>query len=378
MNKSEVRVVRGPTLRHKIKTVVGVMPAETLVRHHCVPHRNLSKAEGYQRNPTNSRVNELASELKRQSVDLPTSVLLNVRDVKEDELLTKSRNDNYILNLDPEKASGEHRLYVVDGQHRISALKKAIEEHGADIQNVKIPFVCMLGASEFNEMEQFHVVNSNAKSVRTDLALDLLKSRAELDPDFAHLVEMKGKKWQVDAQVLTERLAKSSSVWENKIRLPNEPSRGTTVPSASFVRSLKPLLAQPNLFKNIKTVERQAQVIDAYWNAIRRVLPKAFEEPTSYSIQKGVGVEVLHAILPVVIVCVRATDGGSLFKAESYIPTIDNALKDIEGLNGDGTIVQGEMFWRSGHDGAAGTYTSTAGKRRLTEYLLRLLPEIDV
>ncbi len=378
MNKSAVRVVHGPTLRKKIMTVVGVMPAETLVRHHCVPHRNVIKAEGYQRNPTNSRINELASELKNQTVDLPTSVLLNIRDVKEDELLTRLRDDNYLLNLDPEKASGEHRLYVVDGQHRICALKKTIEEHDADIGNVKIPFVCMLGASEFDEMEQFHVVNSNAKSVKTDLAFDLLKSRAEIDSDYAYRIEMKGKKWQVDAQTLTEKLAMSSSVWRDKIRLPNQPSRGTTVPSASFVRSLKPLLAQPTLFKSIKTVERQAQVIDAYWNAIRRVLPEAFEDtPASYSIQKGVGVEVLHAILPVVIDCVRSTD-GSLFKPESYIPTIDSALKDLEGLNGDGMMVQGETFWRSGRAGAAGTYTSTAGKRRLAEYLLRLLPDIEV
>ena len=32
-------------------------------------------------------------------------------------------------------------------------------------------------------MEQFYVVNSTAKSVRTDLAYDLLKQRAENDPE---------------------------------------------------------------------------------------------------------------------------------------------------------------------------------------------------
>ena len=48
---------------------------------------------------------------------------------------------------------------------------------------ILIPFVCMIGAGERQEMEQFYVVNSNAKSVRTDLAMDLLKQRAESDPD---------------------------------------------------------------------------------------------------------------------------------------------------------------------------------------------------
>jgi hypothetical protein len=33
----------------------------------------------------------------------------------------------------------------------------------------------MIGAGELEEMRQFYVVNSTAKSVRTDLVLDLLK-----------------------------------------------------------------------------------------------------------------------------------------------------------------------------------------------------------
>ena len=378
MNKSKVRVVRGPTLRKNIKTVVGVMPAETLVRHHYVPHRNVVKDEGYQRNPTTSRITELARELKSQSVDLPTSVLLNIRNIEEDDLLTPTGGDNYRLNLDPDKATGEHRLYVVDGQHRIYALKKAIEEYEVDIHNIKIPFVCMLGADEFHEMEQFHVVNSNAKSVRTDLALNLLKSRAQIDREFAESIEKKGQGWQVEAQILTEHLATSSSVWKGKIRLPNEPLNKTTIPSASFVRSLKPLLGQPTLFKSIKPVERQAQVIDAYWKAIRRVLPEAFEEPASYNIQKGVGVEVLHAIFPVVIDSARSSGSGSLFNPKSYLPTIENALKEIEGLNGDGMPVQGVMFWSTGRAGAAGAFASGAGKRRLAEFLLNLLPDVEL
>ena len=40
----------------------------------------------------------------------------------------------------------------------------------------------MIGADETEEMTQFYVINSTAKSVRTDLALDLLKQRAENDP----------------------------------------------------------------------------------------------------------------------------------------------------------------------------------------------------
>ena len=377
MNQSEMHVVRGPTLRNKITTVIGVMPAEVLVEHYYVPHRNVLKSTGYQRNPTESRVTQLAREIERRSVDLPTSILLNLRDVNEDDVLEKNDADSYFLRLDPDKASDEHRLYVVDGQHRIRALEKAINDYEANIGNIKLPFVCMIGANEMSEMEQFHVVNSNAKSVPTDLAFNLMKERAQHNPEFAEWIEQRGRKWEIAAQNLTERLATSSSTWKDLIRLPNMPKGGTTVPSASFVRSLKPLLTQTALFQGIKSPERQAQVIDAYWRAIRRVLPEAFESPSQHNIQKGVGVQVLHAIFPVVLDLARS-EGGSLFEPASYVPFLDKSLNGIDGLNGEGESVQGASFWRTGRRGAAGMFSGAAGKTRLTEYLQSELPELDI
>ncbi len=377
MSTSKVRVVRGPTLRNKIITVVGVMPARVLILHHHVPHRNVLKETGYQRNPKESRITQLAREISKKTVDLPTSVLLNLRNAKEKDVLTRDGSDNYILCLNPDKASNDHCLLVVDGQHRILALQKAIDEYDADVQNIKIPFVCMIGADESSEMKQFHVVNSNAKSVPTDLALDLMKARAASDPSFAKEVEERGKTWEINAQILTERLSQSSSTWKDRIRLPNMPKGDTTVPSASFVRSLKLLLTQTALFQNIRSHERQAQVIDAYWRAVRRVLPKTFEFPSDYNIQKGVGVDALHSIFPVVLDLARS-EGGSLFEPESYVPFLNKALNDIDGLNGEGVSVQGAEFWRTGYRGAAGSFSSAAGKRRLAEYLLSLLPELDI
>ena len=377
MNVSEMRVVRGPTLRGKITTVVGVMPAVVLVMHHHVPRRDPIRETGYQRSPARARIIRLASEIRNKDVDLPTSVLLNLRNVRDEQVLTKNGSDNYLLCLDPEKSSDDHRLFVVDGQHRIHALQKAIEDHGVDIGNIKIPFVCMIGADEMQEVEQFHVVNSNAKSVPTDLSFELLKVRAEHDSAFARRIEQRGKKWEVDAQGLTKHLAKSSSTWKGRIRLPNMAKGDTIVPSASFVKSLKPLLTQTALFQSIKPLERQAQVIDAYWRAIRRVLPETFEDPSAYSIQKGVGVDVLHRVLPIVLDLARSS-GDSLFEPASYEPIMDKPLKSLQGLNGEGATVQGAEFWRAGRAGAVGGYSSAAGYRRLAEYLQTALPELDL
>ena len=216
MNKSRIEVIQGPTLHGSIKTVVGVIPAETLVRHHSVPQRDVLRATGYQRSPSQKRVNELAGSITRREVDLPTSVLLSLRGECASQVLTRVGPDAYELDLSPEKASTDHKLFVVDGQHRVKALEKAMNEDQADILNVKIPFVCMIGADESQEMEQFHVVNSNAKSVPTNLALELLRARAEHDPNFAQRVKDGGRKWELDAQGLTQHLAMASSTWKKQ------------------------------------------------------------------------------------------------------------------------------------------------------------------
>lgn len=374
MRKSRIEVIQGPTLHGGIMTVVGVIPAETLVRHHAVPQRDVLRGTGYQRTPTQKRVNELAGSISRREVDLPTSVLLSIRGENGNHVLSRVGPDRYELELNPEMAETEHQLFVVDGQHRIKALEKAMNEDQADILNVKIPFVCLVGADESQEMEQFHVVNSNAKSVNTDLALELLRARAANDPNFEQRVKDVGRKWELDAQGLTQHLATASSTWKDRIRLANSKKAQTTVPAASFVKSLKPLLAQPTLFRRIPSFEQQGQVIDAYWRAIRRVLPEAFEDPSKFNIQKGIGVDVMHAVLPNLLDQVRVS-GASVFKPESYLDLVEEALLTIEAPNGEGTLVTGVDFWRTGGDGAAGIYSSAAGKRRLAEMIEARLPE---
>ncbi|MDE2935629.1 MAG: DGQHR domain-containing protein [Chloroflexota bacterium] len=353
------------------------MPVETLVRHHFVPRRDTLRDIGYQRLPTASRVNQLASALQKRDVDLPTSVLLSLRDIAFEDVLEHTGHDIYTFRLDPAESEGKHRLFVVDGQHRIAAFEKAIQEEGTDLHSVKIPFVCMIGADESWEMRQFHVVNSNAKSVRTDLALDLLKARSKRDPSFAAWVESSAEAWKIQAQELTERLATASRSWKGKIRLPNSPKAETTVPSASFVQSLRILLTQTVIFRRVKDVEQQGQIIDAYWRAIRRVIPAAFEDPASYNIQKGVGVAVMHSVFPNLLDQARF-QGGSLFAPESYLDLLGDALEDLEGLNGAAELVSGADFWKSGRAGAAGAYTSAAGKRRLSEMIEARLPDLEL
>jgi len=108
----------------------------------------------------------------------------------------------------------------VDGQHRLESLRTVIEQDRDSYwSEYKIPVVILFGSDETAEMEQFHKVNSNAKSIKTDLAFDLLTKRAQTESQLREYLASSGEIWKVNAQELTDLLAKRG-VWIARIRFP--------------------------------------------------------------------------------------------------------------------------------------------------------------
>ncbi|MGB8886600.1 MAG: DGQHR domain-containing protein [Candidatus Korobacteraceae bacterium] len=367
-----IPVIQGPKLRSGVPTVVGFLPAGALIPDgYTVPWYDTRTKKGYQRQPQEPRINSLASDLRKDRTDLPTAVLLNIRNRDAKAAL---EGDN--LQLGSYLAAAEPvKFYVVDGQHRVLALQKLMEEDPERWSHFMIPFVCLLGASEDQEMEQFYIVNSTAKSVKTDLALALLRRRAENDDDVYEALQEKGKEWQVIGQSLVERMAVESQIWRNRVRLPSMDKGETTIPSASMVTSLKPVLSSP-YFGRLKP-EQHLKVIEAYWRGIRELLRPAFDDPENYVIQKGVGVIIMHMILPHVVECIR-NRGLMITEPSAYTQVLEEALTNLQGENSSGEIVTGIDFWRSGPSGAAGNYSSSAGRRFLATKIQLLLPEIEI
>lgn len=367
---TSIHVVRGPKLRSGLQTVVGFMPASVLLPDgYIVPWYDTRTKKGYQRQPQDVRINSLANDLRKQRTDLPTAVLLNIRNKEAQKAL---RED--FLELDRFIVDGQQiKFHVVDGQHRILALAKLMEEDPERWETFQIPFVCLLGANEDEEMEQFYIVNSTAKSVKTDLALVLLRRRADKDFAVYEALQERGREWQVDGQALVERLASESPIWRNRVRMPSMEKGETTIPSASMVTSLKPLLSSP-YFGGLKP-DQQVKVLDAYWQGIREVLRPVFDNPENYSIQKGVGVIVMHLVFPNVLECVRSR-GAIPTDSAAYARVLDEALTRLQGENGNGEPVSGAEFWAAA--GAAGSYSSSAGRRVLAAKIKQLLPPVNL
>jgi DGQHR domain-containing protein len=362
-----IRVTPGPTLKRKRRTVVGAIAAQAIVDRYIIPYRNHAQKTGYQREASTTRINQLVREMTEKRVDLPTAILVNIRDIDASEKL-RSSGDALELVLASEP------IYIVDGQHRVLALDRLVTADSERWGSFLIPFVCMLGADARDEMEQFYIVNSTAKSVRTDLALDLLKQRAESDTSTMSALVERNQEWKVKAQTITDELAKTP-MWLAKIRFPGDPSGATTLASSGFVSSLRKLLSTP-YFGSI-TTDNQVKLLNAYWQGVNKCLPEAFLEPSKFALQKTIGTTVMHAVLVPILEHLRS-NGMSLVDPDSYVAALQASLDNLEGETATGEIVRGIDFWRSGTDGAAGSYSSSAGQRVLISKVTGLLPEVEV
>ena len=363
-----IQVLEAPPLKMGTPVVLGVISMGELAGRYDVPRRDTKKRKGYQREATTARVNKLVTDLRQGRVDLPTTLLLNLREFDANTSLV---NDGCKLYLD---ANGP--FYVVDGQHRIEALFRLFEEDPDRWSDYRLSFVCLLGAVEYEEMRQFYVVNSTAKAVKTDLALDLLKQQAETDPEFAHHLTEQGLDWKVKAETLVEELARHSEVWQGRVRFPGEPKGETLISNSGMVTAVKPLLG--NEFFGRASVENQVKILDAYWQGIRKVLPEAFADPWEYGIQKQTGAVVMNKVLITMIELIRS-ESKSLLEPENYAGILRVPLSEqLEGDTHNGDIAVGIDFWLAGPNGAAGSYSSGAGQRVLTAKIKALLPQQDV
>ena len=366
MKPVKIPVVVGQLPRNGRPIAVGFIRAQDLIPRARIAHREFEGGTGYQRLPSRARVNSLARDLQQQKVDLPTALLLNQRDF-DWAVNIKHIEGATFLSLTDEF------LWEVDGQHRCQGLKAALENDPDRFSDYTIPFVLGLGWTEDYEMEQFFVVNSNAKSVPTTIAYDILASMGQSIPGLMQDLEESGRAWQVHGHELAREMSDTSPIWANRIRFSNQPKGGTTVTSSGFVTSLKPVLGSPYFGR--LTQGAQAKLLAAYWEAQRSILPKAFDRPQDYVLQKSLGVQVLHGVFNDVLELVRDNQ-DSVTMADSYVRVMESAMINLTGDTREGLQATGEEFWLSGRHGAAGAFSSSAGRRVLTARIKSGLPRI--
>ncbi len=350
---------------------IGSISTGVLKKLYCVDRVNQREnPNGYQREPIASRINSLKRELQAKRVDLPTAILLNLRDY---DPLRHVPNQVPVTQL---VLSSGDRLFVVDGQHRVESLMRLYEEEPDKWGDYTLPFVCLLGADLNGEMTEFHVVNSNAKSIGTGLAMDLLKRRAQASEVVRDQLVETGKAWIEAASRLTDSL-KQVEIWRDKIQFPGQSKTGTLITNNGMITSLRPLVDQPGYFQSVGDTEQQCRILNAYWEGIKIVLPEAMSDPERFNLQRTLGTTALHGVL-VNVLAVMVSKGQSVLDPANHAEIMRIPLTDLGETTGDGTWVDGADFWRRGSDGASGLFNGRPGSRVLQAKIKEQLPNLEV
>lgn len=256
--------------------------------------------DGYQREPTKSRVKQVAQFLLSEKGVFPLSVLLSVRG----NLTFRSKESNY----GKIKFEDSETLWQVDGQHRIAGLIEAVNLR-PELENFEMPVIIIqpnlwvkgVQNPQFLEAYQFYVINKTQKGVRSDLAEQFLARLIKEEKNIENILKLpsiltKGIDWVPDAIEIAKELNNKSEVWKDKIRFPNEPKAQTTISQKSFTDSLKPILNHDS-FKQYE-IHELVEFLNRYWSAIRELIPEVFEFPKEYAMQKITGPFVLHKLFP--------------------------------------------------------------------------------
>lgn len=297
--------------RPDVNLYVAALPVKDLLGRFASDTYRSENPAGYQRAVTPSRVRQVSSYLRTEEGMLPTSIVLCIRQPHRAHFEAAAPEtpggESGLLTIDPDVT-----LWVVDGQHRLSGLERALKKDKAKwVADYPLPVVIVEGIDQYEEMRYFHVINTRHRGVPTDVVDRHLLSMREAEG--IGLVEREGERGyqRARATMLTDVLnSEPTSPWRGMIRMPAESLRPEhTMRQHSMVSSLEPVV-NGALMKRVSD-EDAVKLLLNYWNAARDLWRTAFEIPQEYVIQKPLGAGALHQIFPDVLELCRGADDFS-------------------------------------------------------------------
>jgi DGQHR domain-containing protein len=324
---------------------------------------------GYQRAPSQTRKNEIAEYFSRQDAVMPLGGLLNARSGNGNASAYGS-----VLEFAPDEGEGgpvmsgwltlpgeDDPLWIVDMQHRLGGLETALAR-GEDVAHFPVVVTIADGLTKLEEIEQFELINTTQKKVRTDLARRLLEIRAR-DVNQRKLIDQQHKLWQAKGPVIVDWLNSTPGVWFGRIIEPNATRKerpNGVIKETSFVTSLKPVLSTPLLSR--APDEQVSELLALFWQVLADMWPDAFTRPEDHVVQKTPGIFSLHLIAPDAFELARHR--GALDRE-----SLTHVLRPLEELGSD--------FWHK-TDGTAAQFGGMKGFSILAGELREYLPLIDL
>jgi DGQHR domain-containing protein len=261
--------VRFRQKRPDVNLYVTALPLKTLLGRFQADTYRADNRRGYQRAVTPSRLRQISSYMRDEEGMLPTSIVLCVRQPDrldfEPAVGSNGGGETGLLRI-----GADIPLWIVDGQHRLYGLERALEHDKAGwLSEYPLPVVIVEGIDAYEEMRYFHVINTRHKGVPTDVVdRHLLSMREE---EGAALLERQGERdyQRARATLLTDVLNSSpESPWKGMIRMPGESLKPEhMMKQHSMVSSLEPVVNEP-IMKRLSDDEASKLLLN-YWNASR-------------------------------------------------------------------------------------------------------------
>ncbi|HUF54371.1 MAG TPA: DGQHR domain-containing protein [Dehalococcoidia bacterium] len=356
---SGVKPLIAPAVRFRQKSAdvnlyVTAIPLKDLLGRFDSDTYSSENPSGYQRPVTNSRLRKISHYVRDEEGLLPTSVVLCIRQPHSANFEAPDGGHAGTITI-----SSDIPLWIVDGQHRLFGLQRAMVKDKAKwLADYELPVVIVDGIEAYEEMRTFHVINTRHKGVPTDVVDRHLETMREAEG--LALIEREGERNYLRgrATTLTDILnSDPSSPWQGIIRMPGDPPRAEhMIRQHSMVTSLEPVL-RDGFMKRVSD-EEAAKLLLNYWNAATDIWRTAFDTPKEYVIQKPLGAGALHHIFPDVLEICRSEDD---FSQARMVDTLSY-------------VGRSAGFWHTQRGHYMVRTTGSRAVKALAEYLRERLP----
>jgi len=318
--------------------------------------------QGYQRKPSERRKKQISRYLQGQEAFLPASIILSLRS-KSVNFTPHGKDDNSGIVTIKEN----EKFFILDGQHRFAGLKYAIQEDEVlELLDYPVPITILTCEDKKKEIEQFALINRTQKVVRTELADRLIEFLRRSGIIRENIPALNLKDWKSRAVRIAEKVNNDpKSPWYNRIVKPNASKNDFAVAGESeFTKSLKNFLSSEFGRKKGNNDDYAIEIINAYWNALKKLMPDSFKAPSKYVIQKTTGFHSWNSILPTVL--------HECTLAYHDFKTVDNLIQIVKRVESD--MISSE-FWESGNKEGAPSYVGMGPIKQLADELQEMIRE---
>lgn len=287
-----------------VSMYVTSLPARELLKRTIIFKRTPSRRNGYQREIPDVRLGKgktgIPGYLLKQMGIFPTSILVNIRKGSKIKF-TSALEIAEKIQLGILTVSDDAKWYVIDGQHRIEGLKKAIREE-KELREFPL-IITFTNEDLFFEMLIFYIVNNRIKSVPTDLAYRILQTM---------YYDVKAPKW-IEKEILTgadRRKAKAAEIVDFLNLDIENPFKGRVQEVGETKKKIH-LTTDGTLARYVAEVFRErtflgmnernvADLLAMYWIALKQLYPLCFDKHDDYLLLSTLGLSSLMRLFPVI------------------------------------------------------------------------------